>query len=486
MKHNRFFLPLISILISSCTPEPLTTIDYQPLLVGEVTSNSAILQTRLVADADSFNYRLMPGVKGLVQFEYATDASMKNSTITEWFRAKPENDYICKTQINQLPANTTIYYRIRYGTSNSISKTSDIQSFQTLAGKNTQTDASFVMVTGMHYKKHISGGQGGSLKDEFPPCSSIDSIKGFPGLESIAALHPDFFIGNGDNVYYDHGFEKAAKTLSDMREHWQRLFSMPRMNNLLKKTATYWLKDDHDFRYDDADTTDYNKKGKHIPLPTVEDGIRIFNEQTPVISAVDSNALPYRTFRINKDLQIWLLEGRDFRSDNKLEDSPKKTIWGKQQKEWLKKTLLESDACYKLLVSPTPMIGPDGTNKIDNHTNIGGYQHERDSFFTWIRKNNLHENGFYILCGDRHWQYHSILDSIEEFSCGALVEQNSRYGVDPGPGSSDPKRRIKQPFTSPEPSGGFLVVRLNYNKTIPVLYFRFYDENGKLLYEVKK
>jgi len=58
---------------------------------------------------------------------------------------------------------------------------------------------------------------------------------------------------------------------------------------------------------------------------------------------------------VNEYLQIWLVEGRDFRSPNTITDCPDKSIWGKEQKEWLKKTLLESDAIFKLLISPTPI-----------------------------------------------------------------------------------------------------------------------------------
>ena len=77
----------------------------------------------------------------------------------------------------------------------------------------------------------------------------------------------------------------------------------------------------------------------------------------------------YRTVRWGKDLEVWLVEGRDFRSPNNMPDGPDKSIWGGEQKEWLKKTLLASDATFKILVSPTPIVGPDRGNKADNHAN---------------------------------------------------------------------------------------------------------------------
>ena len=77
----------------------------------------------------------------------------------------------------------------------------------------------------------------------------------------------------------------------------------------------------------------------------------------------------YRTYRWGKGVQVWLTESRDFRTPNTMKDGPEKTIWGKEQKEWLMKTLLASDADWKVLISPNPIVGPDRSNKADNHAN---------------------------------------------------------------------------------------------------------------------
>jgi alkaline phosphatase/alkaline phosphatase D len=137
------------------------------------------------------------------------------------------------------------------------------------------------------------------------------------------------------------------------------------------------------------------------------------------------------------------------------------------------------------------MVGPDDSHKIDNHTNLEGFRHEGDAFFKWLKKNDFLEKNFYIICGDRHWQYHAIHPSgFEEFSCGALVDQNSRMGVNPGdPSSTDPRARVKQPFTSSVPSGGFLNVNVEpgSNSDADRISFIFYDEYGTELYrEIKE
>ena len=142
------------------------------------------------------------------------------------------------------------------------------------------------------------------------------------------------------------------------------------------------------------------------------------------------------------------------------------------------------------MISPTPMIGPDSLHKTDNHADIGGFQNERDEFFSWLIETGLNKENFYIVCGDRHWQYHSISpEGIEEFSSGALTDTNSRLGVNPGdPNSTDPHGTINQVYTQNPHSGGFLLVRTtpktDSNKA--KLTFDFRDEQGVELYKHTK
>ena len=92
-----------------------------------------------------------------------------------------------------------------------------------------------------------------------------------------------------------------------------------------------------------------------------------------------------------------------------------KTIWGKEQIAWFMNTIENSDATFKILISPTPIVGPDRTKgKLDNHSNT--------SFKTegkWLRK-YLADHNVFVVNGDRHWQYVSV-DSetgLREFSQG--------------------------------------------------------------------
>jgi alkaline phosphatase/alkaline phosphatase D len=453
-------------------------------MAGEVTQESVILHSRLTgpsvgADGD------VPGAAGVARFEFSDDPEFANAKFTDWLTADSDRDYIVQVKVTGLKPATRYFYRLVFGPTRDQVRTGPRRTFRTLHPADSSARHSFVVVTGMNYGYFHEGQKSAQGKVTKAPYAGPDKHLGYPALVSMLKLQrkPDFFVGTGDNVYYDAPRRDGivAQTEAAMRKKWHEQFVQPRYVDLFAEVPTYWEKDDHDFRYDDCDNT--GNRPPSVPL-----GLRIFREQVPVVDPKDPEAVTYRTHRCGKLLQIWLPENRDYRSPNAMPDGPEKTIWGAKQREWLQRTLLESDAPFRVIVSPTPMIGPDDLRKKDNHCDIGGFQHERDAFFNWAKEKGLIGNGLFLVCGDRHWQYHVIHPSgMEEFSSGALVDANSRMGVKPGdPNGTDPNAEIQQPYTSREPSGGFLnvVVEPAAANDKATIRFRFHDEHGELLHEV--
>ena len=179
----------------------------------------------------------------------------------------------------------------------------------------------------------------------------------------------------------------------------------------------------------------------------------------------------YRTRRWGRDLQVWLVEGRDFRSPNTTPDGPAKTIWGAEQKEWFFKTVRESDATFKVLVSPTPLVGPDRGNKNDNHANRG-FTHEGRELREFISK----QGNMYVCCGDRHWQYVSV-DSetgVREYSCGPTSDKHAG-------GFSQKMRSPMHRYLKVR--GGFLSVTVGRDGGEPRITFRHHDVRGEVVNE---
>jgi len=448
-------------------------------MAGEVTASSVLLQSRLTAiPGPVLNENGdVPGAAGVACFEWSETADFARPRRTEWIEARPDGDFIVRAKLDGLKPGHVYYYRLVFGADTAGAQTGRARELKTLNPTDVIARVSFCMGSCMNYHAFMQGRANGG-----GPVTATEEDKrlGYPSFAAMLALKPDFFIGTGDIVYYDHPAQTAAQTLPELRKKWHEEFRFPRMVDFFARTPAFWSKDDHDFRFNDADLG-----GQKLPAPAT--GIEIFREQMPIFPAGDRTTPTYRTHRVHKDLQLWFVEGRDFRSPNKMPDGPEKSIWGTEQREWLKRTLKESDATWKVIITPTPMVGPDRNSKIDNHTNLRGFKHEADSFFQWLRDNSL--TNVMTFCGDRHWQYHSIHPlGVEEFSVGALNDENAIRGEKPGgKGTTDPDGRIKQPYIYPEPTGGFLHVTVGPGETnAPRLLIEFRDDTGKVLHTVEK
>ena len=289
----------------------------------------------------------------------------------------------------------------------------------------------------------------------------LDHADGFHIYNSMGALDPRFYISAGDIVYYDSD-DPRATTIPLARYHWDRMFSFPRHRDMLLHVPGYYLKDDHDTLTDDIWPS--RKMGPEYRL-TFQDGLRIFREQVPMGPST------YRTHRWGKTLQLWFTEGRDFRSANPDPDGPGHSIWGEQQKAWLMKSMAASDADWRVLITPTPIVGPDRQNKHDNHSNRDDAW-EGKQFREWA-KLTLGDN-FVTVNGDRHWQYHSVHPETgtNEFSVGAASDSHASGS----PGEDKNYHRFHRML------GGFLEVETERKGREAFLHFRLRDVMGAQTY----
>ncbi|KAA0596031.1 alkaline phosphatase/alkaline phosphatase D [Azospirillum lipoferum] len=457
------------------------------LISGEPTPTSIVLQVRLspglppVGVYDSPT----PGLPAQLRFEVSEMPEFHDPLRTAWQEANEEEDYVTKTTIHGLKPHTKYFYRVEVRKpDNKIFKTKQVGSFWTLANANDDIRVSFAVFSCLNYEKFygIVKGGGGGEKDAPAwslPAEGRDWSRGYPVMDVIREKKVQFMVATGDTVYYDPRQDTdkfRATTTPQMRASWHKQFAVPSLRDALAEHGTFWMIDDHDFRFDDADGT-----GERLPSPA--DGKKIFHEQVPA----PKEGPTYRTYPINRCAQIWVLDGREYRSPNKAPDTPDKSLWGVEQREWLEKTLRESKAPFKIIITPSPIIGPDDAKKSDNQTNFGGFRREGETFLEFLHGNNL-VSSTVIITGDRHWQYHSIHPTgVEEFACGTAHRQNSRYGVKPGQGT-DPEGRIRQPYLMAEPEGGFIEVAVEpgSGSEKATLVIRLWNETGLLRHEVRR
>lgn len=387
--------------------------------IGEVTCDSAIVWLRLTAhserigekggmpqvlylDSETGKYKSMkgrpnatpkvifpegksvstiegavPGKNGKLRVHYKTSEETEWQK-TEWQDVDSKQDFTKQIRLDGLKSNANYEIRTESESGNVVEG-----KFQTAPHEDEKTRTLFTVSTGQAY-------------------NDIDSPEGFKIYPSMLKLKPQFFVHTGDIVYYDG----RAKTLPLARWHWQRTYSLPTNVDFHRQVASYFIKDDHDTWMNDCWPS---RKTKFMGEFTFEQGKRVFLEQVPMGNST------FRTVRWGKDLQVWFVEGRDFRSPNDMPDGPKKVIWGKPQMNWFFNTANASDATFRILISPTPIIGPDREKKSDNHANKA-FTNEGDKVRSFIEK----QNNMLVICGDRHWQYVSVdpKTGIREYSCG--------------------------------------------------------------------
>lgn len=433
--------------------------------VGEVSSDSAIVWMRVTESATRNNtgfqrpgrpagplpegvevkdlHGACPGAEGKVRLRYGTDSDLAAATTTEWIDVKKKNDFSHQFRLTGLAAATVYYFSAETADSEGSPHEPLRGQFETAPPADDYADVTFTVITGQAYK-------------------DLDHEEGFHMYPAMGRLKPKFIVPTGDTVYYDSE-DPRATTVALARHHWHRMYSLPRHVAFHLAVPGYWEKDDHDCHANDCWPT----QRPEFMLPfTFTQGLEVYREQAPL------GQKPFRTARWGKGLQVWLVEGRDYRSPNPMPDGPDKTIWGAEQKRWLKRTMLQSDADWNVLVSPTPIVGPDRENKRDNHSNAA-FAHEGDEIRSFFQE-NFPENGF-VCCGDRHWQYHSVHPEtgVQEFSSGPASDQHAG-------GAPDDPQGMRKFFRQ---KGGFLSVQTNVADGKSRITFRLHDVHGKVVYE---
>lgn len=410
--------------------------------VGEVDQDSAIVWVRLT-DAPQANFSLdkifteglkdvhskdkeygfmppevVPGKEGEVRLRYWCNTQSQKDT--NWMSVSAQHNFVQQFKLKDLSANSE-YQFVAEARDNAGSNSFSVirGSFHTAPKRETSVPIRFVVTT----------------------CQAIRSIdsgtEGHVVYKNILHFKPHFFVHTGDILYYDKA--PLCQNVAQARAKWDLMFSYLHNRNFHRQVSSYFMKDDHDTLKNDC------WAGQTYFDLTFAQGLAIFRENVPM------GKKTYRRIRWGKDVEIWLTENRDYRSPNTMKDGPQKTILGQEQKAWLKQTVAESDATYKFIISPGPIVGPDKKGKKDNHANQVFF-HEGQELRDFISQ----QKNTFVICGDRHWQYYSIdpKTKIKEFGCGPINDEHT-FG-----GNSGHQPEYHQYFSG---EGGFLGITVEGN-----------------------
>jgi alkaline phosphatase D len=367
---------------------------------GDVTDHSAIIWSRVDDQPAQMNV------------EYDTDANFTNP-LRKTAQADSSTDFTAHAKLDGLGPDTQYYYRVWFTGSdiennnntisnNNSSTTSDIAevveigTFRTAPSSNmasNSSDISFVWsadIGGQNYCRNANDG-------------------GYSIFKSMQSLNPDFFIANGDMIYADGAcpaqgppflnstdnqtitwtnipgdFKSIAdpsvnwNNITEVRsiflEHWKYNRNDTYFKEFLSNVSMYSQWDDHEI------INDFGSKWPYWNLFSsdregypniVNEGRNAFLYYSPLDSSDNSNHTAndpekriYRSFNWGKDLDLFIIDARSYRSQNHIADTPdnNKTMLGQEQLQWLKHELPNSNATWKVISSDVPISIPTGSN----------------------------------------------------------------------------------------------------------------------------
>ncbi|HEY7226976.1 MAG TPA: alkaline phosphatase D family protein [Nitrososphaeraceae archaeon] len=341
---------------------PILTIN-EGVASGDVTYKSAMIWSR------ANNQSIMH-----VKYDNNSEFLHPNSAI-KWVDNK--TDLVGKIKVDDLRPNTKYFYKVWFSSSDNRTKSSAILgSFRTAPNPNSSGNSiSFILGADI-------GGQGF--------CREVKN--GYLIFEKMKSLLPDFYIQNGDMIYAINdcpkdrpdgdqnipgNFSGIADAKVDWKnealvhdtylKHWTYNRADPHLQAFLGNTSMYMQWDDHEVINDFGSKWSYwNSLNKNRTgyQNLVQSGRETFFNFSPIERNQQDPDRIYRSFHWGKDMDLLILDARTYRSRNDLQDIKQynKTLLGGDQLSWLKETLANSNATWKIISSDVPMSIPTGSN----------------------------------------------------------------------------------------------------------------------------
>jgi alkaline phosphatase D len=367
---------------------PITTVraapgnDNNTLLIthgiasGDVTNNSAIIWSRSNQEEAHMH----------VQYDTNSNFSHPKSTNAATLTSQT-TDYTAHVKLEGLNPDTLYYYRVWFSTlSSSQANKNDSLTSDNLTGSfRTAPDPS------LSSNKPISFAFAADLGGQ-KHCRQVDK-GGYSIFEKMKEASPDFFIANGDMIYAadkcpvqgpsddwknipgnfsgiadpDVNWTDTKQVYDTYLKHWQYNRADPYLQSFLQNTSMYSQWDDHEVINDFGALWPYwnsFNKDREGYSNIVNEGRKAFFNYSPIDRNLNDKNRIYRSFNWGPYLDLFILDGRSYRSFNSMADTPEnnKTLLGNKQLQWLEESLKNSSATWKVISSDIPISVPTGAN----------------------------------------------------------------------------------------------------------------------------
>ncbi|MGH7232722.1 MAG: alkaline phosphatase D family protein [Nitrospiraceae bacterium] len=425
------FIVLLALALSQCAPaskaglpagSPFAQEDHhadmasvQGLAAGDVASRSAVIWFRT-------------GGPSAARLEWAAEGEpAARSTVVH---TTQEHDFTASVPVDELTPGTRYDYRIVMGNGQDLRSApftdSSRGTFVTAPSDERASPQTFLW----------SGDLGGQQRCRRPGA-------GYAIFDQMLRRDPSFAILLGDLIYSDNlcpsppniaGGDFMATSLDEYRAKHRYQREDPPLQRFLAAVPVYAMWDDHEVRN--------NFSGPREPLMPV--GRQALLEYWPIRTPPQEPFRLYRKFRRGADLEIFLLDTRQYRSSNAEKDGPEKTMLGSAQRDWLLDGLAQSTATWKAIVTSVPLSNQKGgTLEVPGNDSWArggdgtGFQTELGMIVQAVLARRI--RNVVWLAGDVHYAQVNAYDpdgdgvsDFHEFICGPLSAGHGRP-VPPNP-----------------------------------------------------
>jgi alkaline phosphatase D len=383
------------------------------LLLGGAVATAAVAQEELlIAAGDVSATSAVLWARGVRAGEVAIEVTPVNAEATArrvTLNVRSEDDLTGKTRLTELASATRYRYRVTQGTAAAEGE------FVTAPAATEPARVRFLW----------SGDLGGGGF-----CRPAEG--GFKIFPTMLRYPADFFLFVGDTVYTDvpcgkpgtaPGADFKALTLPQYRVRTRHNREDAGFQALLRRMSVYAIWDDHEVRNDFAGSVE----------PLMPLGRQAFLEYWPIMPPDEEPGRLYRRFRWGRLLELFILDTRQYRSENAQPDGPGKTMLGTAQRRWLVDAVTSSTATWKIVVSSVTLSVPtgrperrdgwSGANVLGFPQDGAGFATERDAILKLFRRHSV-RNLIFIAADVHHAElirHHPHLEwSFHEFIAGPL------------------------------------------------------------------
>jgi alkaline phosphatase D len=324
---------------------------------GDVTESSAMIWSRADRPAK-------------MVVEWSTRDSLASPTVVPGPVAGPDGDFTARMDLGGLPPGQRIFYRVTFedldtGRTRSEPALGSFLTAPDLAG--ARTDDVFFLWSG------DTAGQGWGINLAWG---------GMKIYEAMRRMAPDFFIHCGDLIYGDMPIppqiklpdgsiwtnlttpekSKVAETLAEYRGNFAYNLLDRNVRRFNAEVPSLVMWDDHETHDNwfpdeifDRDRRYTEKRASALSA----NGHRAMFEYTPIRpSPVEARRI-YRSFHRGPSLDVILLDERTYKAPNSDNLQPTASLatafLGGAQLAWLKQTLLQSTALWKVIATDQPL-----------------------------------------------------------------------------------------------------------------------------------